>query len=708
MTRRVIIAGAMLLFAAGALVAGYYFWRLGQPATAAVERSTTDLFIDIEMDGIVSLSLDLVQAAGLRLDSWEPASFTLTSFGQPVPVLIRGNRLYFYGQGSESIYSRARPYRLSLEPPAGSQPLIQPEPVTPATPTGPTPVRRSIHLEENQVYASAAYHADFPDTWFWHTLHVQQTFETTFDLPAVADGSGEIRLHLYGQSHDPNIDPDHDFELRLNGRSLGTISWEGQTHFLAEAAIPAGTLQNGSNVLEFDNRGEGGAFVDIIQIDWVEIDFQAPAEAGESPVGFIPAAGPFFMGGFSTEPMIFDVTQPDRPLLLTDFAYQDGRVAFTAGSGQTLIAAAPENFPAPAALRPARTTMLTDRANRADLIIITTDGLAPALTPLVKAREEQGLAVTVALAGEIYDHFGEGESSPESLRRFVDYAVTHWTPPAPRYLLLVGAGRYDYRDYLGLLPENHVPSMMVPVTHSGETVSDSRLADLNDDGRPELAVGRWPLDDPEAVSRLVERTLAYENGQASDRVLFSADGSSTEFTSLSDRLVEASGVPAGNIEKLYGVPLESMTRSWNDGSWLISYVGHGSINLWGKDSLFNQEGIDGLRLNGSYAPPIVAQFTCLTGFYAHPKERSLSENLLTSDSGPVLIIGATSLTLSSSQRPFAEKILLNLQDPRFTRIGDAFLDAKTTLDLTDLGVQEVVDTFGLLGDPTALIIRPAP
>ncbi len=323
-------------------------------------------------------------------------------------------------------------------------------------------------------------------------------------------------------------------------------------------------------------------------------------------------------------------------------------------------------------------------------------------------RRETEPYMTVALAGEIYDHFGEGESSPESLRRFVDYAVTHWTPPAPRYLLLVGAGRYDYRDYLGLLPENHVPSMMVPVTHSGETVSDSRLADLNDDGRPELAVGRWPLDDPEAVSRLVERTLAYENGQASDRVLFSADGSSTEFTSLSDRLVEASGVPAGNIEKLYGVPLESMTRSWNDGSWLISYVGHGSINLWGKDSLFNQEGIDGLRLNGSYAPPIVAQFTCLTGFYAHPKERSLSENQLTSDSGPVLIIGATSLTLSSSQRPFAEKILLNLQDPRFTRIGDAFLDAKTTLDLTDLGVQEVVDTFGLLGDPTALIIRPAP
>ena len=138
---------------------------------------------------------------------------------------------------------------------------------------------------------------------------------------------------------------------------------------------------------------------------------------------------------------------------------------------------------------------------------------------------------------------------------------------------------------------------------------------------------------------------------------------------------------------------------------MVSYVGHGSLNLWGKDNVFNADGVAGLQSNGT-APPIVLQFTCLTGFFAHPTEVSLSERMLTSPDGPVLLIAATSLTLSAYQRPFALSLLNHLQDPAMTRMGDVLQAAKLELPVADLGVREISDTFGLLGDPTAKIVRP--
>ena len=73
----------------------------------------------------------------------------------------------------------------------------------------------------------------------------------------------------------------------------------------------------------------------------------------------------------------------------------------------------------------------------------------------------------------------------------------------------------------------------------------------------------------------------------------------------------------------------------------------------------------------------------------------------------MLTIGASSLTYSSDQEPFASALLTALQDPALTRIGDAFLQAKLVLDVSgSVGAREVSDTFTLFGDPSALILRP--
>ena len=89
-----------------------------------------------------------------------------------------------------------------------------------------------------------------------------------------------------------------------------------------------------------------------------------------------------------------------------------------------------------------------DKSNQADLIILSTDELSPELAPLAERRREQGLTVAVVSVDDIYNEFGHGETSPEAIASFVQYAVSEWSDPKPLYLLLVGEASYDYKDFL--------------------------------------------------------------------------------------------------------------------------------------------------------------------------------------------------------------------------------------------------------------------
>lgn len=138
---------------------------------------------------------------------------------------------------------------------------------------------------------------------------------------------------------------------------------------------------------------------------------------------------------------------------------------------------------------------------------------------------------------------------------------------------------------------------------------------------------------------------------------------------------------------------------------MVTYNGHGSLDMWGKEQVLTLEALENLRPQAH--PPIVLQFTCLTGLFAHPTTPSISEIMLSHENGPVLIIAATSLTLPNNQEPFAQSLIHALQNPDNLRMGDALLEAQNAVNISSAPwLQEIIDTFGLLGDPSTVIIRP--
>ena len=656
----------------------------------------------VDEDGVYQITVEELTEAGLTIETIADPTLELSQDGSAVPYLIEGDSLIFYGEGPTSRYTNFRPYLVRT---GQSGQLIS----TRANLTNAGPevaeIVNSVHLESEAVYASNARTELNEETWFWQTIRPGTSVALTATLPFVGPGTATATFELYGVTYSDESAIDHDFDVIINGQNLGTVAWDGQTWQQATVEIPAGLLRNGQNDISLDNAVAGAVQVDIMHLNWVRLDINTTPAAIDDQVRFSGTEGVVPLTGFSGPPKVFDVSDAMNPALITEWDFVGGTARIGASSDMDVFAVGPNGYQKPAMITGYRESDWRNTANQVDLIIVSTDQVIPALAPLVTLREEQGLTVAVVPAGEIYDEFGFGEDSPESIYRFVKYAFESWTAPAPKYLFLVGDATYDFQGNLGPVPATTIPSLIVPVAFSGETVSDARLADVDGDIIPDLAVGRWPINSVAEVEELVDRTIAYEAGSASSQAIFTADGTEAQFATISDRFLTNSNLDDDNTQRLYGADENEVADVWNEGAWLVTYTGHGSLDKWGKDNVFSEEAVAQLD-DADASPPIVLQFTCLTGFFAHPTVESISESLLHNDAGPVLLLGATSLTLSTHQEPLAVGLLNELQRNDNLRIGDALQIAKRNLDVSNSGIREVSDTFGLLGDPSALIVRP--
>lgn len=673
------------------------------PPNAAVASDRVKLMVN--QDGFVRVAQADLAAAGLEIAAFDAANLQLSQGETAVPFIIDQDTLIFYGQAPTDRYTSQRAYVLTSG--TAGEKMVETAVSTSDSVTAVDAITRTLRLEENLIYKSEArdYLDIAPadaDLWFWQPLRQGNSLPFEFNLPAVTDGSGQIRVQLKGETYNLEIENDHDFDLIVNGQLIGTIRFDGQIFYTGVVDVPAGVLKAGTNTLVLDNKPEGATFLDIMDLNWIEVDYTTPPSAINDKLVVSGKNGVLTPTDFSAAPALFDITNPDAPQkLIGSLVAEPFTLAIQ--TEQTLAAIGPQGYQS-AEILPMRASSLRNADNGADLLIVTTDTLAPALEPLVAARQAEGLRVTVVPVAEIYDEFGGGTASPDSISTFVAYAAHNWQAPAPRYLFLVGDATSDYQNYLGLAPINHVPSPMVPVSFSGETVSDARLADIDGDTYPDLAVGRWPVDSLTAVESLVTRTLAYESGTAVDLALFAADGTDSSFASMAQRLSEGSRFTESQVSLLTSPSAADVVADWNAGTWLATYIGHGSLAQWGKENIFTLDAVKELQ---AAMPPIVIQLTCLTGLFTQPDQTSLTEIMLAHDGGPVLTVAATSLTLSASQEPFAAALLSNLQDTAVARIGDAFQNAKVVLAANpSADLREISDTFTLFGDPSAHIVRP--
>ena len=279
--------------------------------------------------------------------------------------------------------------------------------------------------------------------------------------PHAAAGEATLRARLVANSSAP-VDPDHHLILSINGAQIADEKWDGAGPHVITATVPSGIVRPGENTVTLKAPGDTGAPADSSVLDWVELTYPRELALDEGELTFAGQAEAYDLATSGELAALWDITDPAAPVALSDYERQGGRVRFASdGAPRRFLAATTAGLRQPAAIIPVAGGGLRDMPGGADLIIVTVPQFREALQPLVAARQKQGLRVAVVDVEQIYDTFSDGEPGPEAIRAFVQYARTHWTAPAPRYLLLAGDASYDPRGYLGGAEQDLVPTQLV-------------------------------------------------------------------------------------------------------------------------------------------------------------------------------------------------------------------------------------------------------
>ncbi|MGH9465648.1 MAG: C25 family cysteine peptidase, partial [Thermoanaerobaculia bacterium] len=344
-----------------------------------------------------------------------------------------------------------------------------------------------------------------------------------------------------------------------------------------------------------------------------------------------------------------------------------------------------------------------------DLLVVSTPEFLAALAPLVEHRRSAGWRVLEAEVEDVYDEFNDGFASPHALHALVRHAAASWAAP-PRWVLLGGAGTFDYRDHAAL-GGNFVPPLLVRTPY-GLYSADGAYGDVDGDGVPDLPVGRVPAKTVAEAAAYAAKVVAYETQSESawlgSTVLLADDrDGAADFGADTLALVDALP-PGGSIAPLLLDELEvselrsTLFQNLAAGAGLVHYFGHAGVGLLAAEGILTSADVPGLA-NAPRLPVLLAP-TCVAARHEIPSFRSLGELLVVEgDGGAVALLSSSGL----SQHGAAVGLSRELVGEGWARfgvesLGEALLAAYRS-HLAAGGSVESLRTLTLLGDPS---LRP--
>jgi hypothetical protein len=238
--------------------------------------------------------------------------------------------------------------------------------------------------------------------------------------------------------------------------------------------------------------------------------------------------------------------------------------------------------------------------------------------------------------------------------------------------------------------------------------TDAPFGDLDDDGCPDLAVGRLPAKNPMELGRMLQRSILYESsvspGPWNDTVHVTAGVGG--FGVLADTAIETvtrrfltEGIPDHfRLQMTYA----SCTSSYcpnpfklrdsyidriNGGGLFWVYIGHGAVthldymqagNAW----LPIGEPDDAGRFRIRSRPPIAIMLACFTGAYDANVD-CFAESLLAQESGPVAVIAGSRVTMPYGMSQLASEMINGCFRDRIPTLGEVVHQAKRKIWIDD-------------------------
>jgi len=692
--------------------------------------------VKVRDEGFYKLTYTELQAAGLPVTTLDPRTFRLFNLGSEVAIEVSGetdgkfdpaDTVVFYGQATSSKYTRDNVYWLTY---GGVQGLrMASRDGAPGAAATPAYYAARRMLESNATYVSKAPGGDDLERWLWYQINTaasQPSWSTTFAIPAPYSGQyGEARLTVVMLGYLQNaIDPDHHVRVLLNGTQVADVTWDGITWKTVDVPIAQSLLLAGNNTLQVVAPNDTGVGSEVVYIDRAELRFANTFRAENNNLAFDYATAgtwKFQVDGFSSNPVaIYDVTRPAAVARIANISVT-GTAPYAALFQDIL--AAPARYWATAAYKAIQAiekdtaSSLASTANGADHIIITHSAFAAQASTLSSHRAAQGLRAVVVDVQDVYDEFGYGIAGVAPIRDFLSYAYASWRAPAPSFVVLLGDGHFDPKNYLGYGLTNYVPAYLAAADPwIVETAADNRYVTLTGaDTMPDMMLGRLAVNSAAEATAFVDKIIAYEASPAADwqqQVLAIADNadSAGSFAQLSDNLLRdelKAPYLASKVYYLVTHPTTAETRSAiqagiNAGKLLVNYIGHAGIGNWAQEGLFKVADVPSLTNTGKY--PVMLAMTCYDGSYHYPLPPSYGYDALaevvtrTAARGAVASWSPTGLGVATGHDYLNRGFYRAAFTTGVATVGEATQAGKLNL-FTNGGGLDLLDTYLLFGDP---------
>lgn len=533
--------------------------------------------------------------------------------------------------------------------------------------------------------------------------------------PSPADVAETLTVNYWGGLEYEGAAPDHHAEFFLNGVRLGDAIFDGFAAGTQRFNLPAGALQLGTNTFTVKLHDTTGYANDIVNIESLQVGYarnliavddrlriELPATPDASPVkDKTRNSSTFVVNGLTGKPVAVLLERAGVTSLLNTDAVTAGslRVKLTAQTGDQLVV-----LPIDSNLTPVAVAPLVDpiAGGKASYLVISHPSFIPNLGSFVAAKQQQGFGVKVVDVEAIYRYYSAGVVDPAAIQLAIRRAQS---TIGTTHVLLVGGDTYDYENVLGVNSVSFIPTNY---RRTGPIIafapSDAAYADTDGDGKPNVAIGRWPVRTTAELNAIIGKTLDYQNTK---KALFISDRSlngvsfANEVPPMSSLLSQDWTVNQLSLDSYASgqaaTARADIVSALNQGVSLFSYYGHSAPSSWSREGLVTASQVNGGLFSTTNQAFATLQLGCWGTYFVEPTSTTVAHSMLLMPKGAALVMGASSLTESSSDLALANGVLPRLATESF---GVALMHTQQELAEANMGAADMVFGGTLLGDPS--------
>ena len=493
------------------------------------------------------------------------------------------------------------------------------------------------------------------------------------------------------------------------------------------------------------NRGSGSdTYGDQVYLDYYDLIYtRSTSFKGADRLLFLNDTGvtKVRLGGQSPA-YVINITDPENPYTLN--IYNEGNNYYfndsTSGPSVYMLV---KDLKTPLSIRfmPYAGMLYRDNSlSGTNMLIITSQSLLPSLFEYKAYRENhfpvfdsssgnwiQGKGnVRIVSTKGIYDNFGFGMPDPVAIRNFVYYVYNKGSTGAShnlKYLLLMGDGTYDYRDIThsgGNVVPPFEPFETTDINSPGYGENENFWGDMNNNGYPDIFIGRVPVRTAEDIVNFTSKLESYEQANGAvfykKRIMYVADDeygpnrtSDSEYAmhvpyanALYTTYTPADAEKVTVYEMDYGSPTDldqrgrdarkAFIETFNIGSLISVFFGHGNPVQLTHEGMFTVQDVSYINTHGKC--PLAAMLTCKFGEFARLEPAHvIGEDWVLNTNGAIGVIASPYGTSPGANSSYADAIFTLALDGNVHVLGEVY----------QAGIQS---QYFLEGDPATFFYYP--